>query len=324
MAGYFLHCCASSVPSRGDRVEWWKELRGKNWVLSSLAQSWGVYIEFALPNWEGGKVCTDHGLCTLGWCTGGKPYSEIGNWWCIYTVVFLSKKGIILFPLFCSFWFPLLYFHYGCLSSEIYPCSVFMLWLCPFILDFALLFFVAVMLSLCSGKCCYFDFMFFVLLLFWSLCLSYGDYVSDLWSFWSLIWLLIFWLSFYWFGYWFGYFSLVYLLIFLLIFFIYLWSFIILLISLLVLWTNYWSLISFTDFWSLFIDFFTDLWSVYWSLICLLIFDLFTDLWPFYWFLIYLLIFDLFTDLWSFYWSSFDLFITFYLFVFVSFFLSLS
>ena len=139
----------------------------KNWVLSSLAQSWGVYIEKALPNLECGKVCTDHGLCTLVWCTGGKPYSQIGNWWCIYTGVFLSKKGIILFPLFCTFWFPLLYFHYGCPFSGIYPCSVFMLWLCPFILDFALFFiFVAVMLSLCSGECCYSDFVFFVLLLF--------------------------------------------------------------------------------------------------------------------------------------------------------------
>ena len=150
-------------------------MRGKNWVLSSLAQSWGVYIEKALPNLECGKVCTDHGLCTLVWCTGGKPYSQIGNWWCIYTGVFLSKKGIILFPLFCSFWFPLLYFHYGCPFSGIYPCSVFMLWLCPFVLDFALLFLLllccpfvlvsVVTLTLCFLFYCYFDLYVYLMMI---------------------------------------------------------------------------------------------------------------------------------------------------------------
>ena len=151
MAGYFLHCCASSVPSRGDRVEWSDEVRGKNWVLSSLAQSWGVYIEFGLPNWEGGKVCTDHGLCTLGWCTGGKPYSQIGNWWCIYTVLFLGKRGIILFPLFCTFWFPLFYFLYGCPS----------LW------DIPLLCLYAMAMSFYFGLCPFYFCCCYAVPLFW-------------------------------------------------------------------------------------------------------------------------------------------------------------
>ena len=199
-------------------------------------------------------------------------------------LLFLISSGLL--PLWLSlFWdIPLFYVYAMALS--------FYFGLCPFIFC-----------------CCYAVPLFWWVLLFWLFCFTvilifmfifYGDYFSDLWSFWSLIWL----------------FSLIYFTDLFTDLLIYLWSFTILLISLLFfelfidLWFLYW-------FFDLIIYFFTDLWSVYWSLICLLIFDLFTDLWPFYWFLIYLLIFDLF------HWSLISLLISFifynfYLFVFVS------
>ena len=58
MAGYFLHCCASSVPSRGigDRGEWRSgvERKGPVVLITNLAWNWGVYICICpLPNGNG-------------------------------------------------------------------------------------------------------------------------------------------------------------------------------------------------------------------------------------------------------------------------------
>ena len=156
MAGYFLHCCASSVPSRWvieksgvcERREKW----GWTWVLSSLAQSGGVYIRNPLPNWEWKNAHRPsvHFVGVAGFFPKGKEA------FCIYTVQFLGGESIIFSPLL---WFPL----FLCFASTmVVPFVGFtlLLSLCygfvPFVMGLCSAFFVFLCLFLfVSGEYCY-------------------------------------------------------------------------------------------------------------------------------------------------------------------------